>query len=121
VGTGVECSGAGLEGGETRDRGCKTVAGEGSDMFTAMKDGGKREMACLGLSWGELGWMGSVQNAGGGQGVFIGVDGIVGDTGEVCCTDSTEMACLQGVWGKLSRWSRAWGCFGGSGVVLHCS
>lgn len=99
VGTGVEHSGAGLKGGETRDRGHKTVAGGGSDTSTAVKDGGNREMAHLGSSWGELG---SVQDAGGGQGVFTGVDSVIGDAGEVCHTDGTETAHLQGVWGKLS-------------------
>jgi hypothetical protein len=114
VGTGVERSSAGLEGGETRDRGRKTVAGGGSDTSTAVKDGGNREMA-------RLGWMGGVQDAGVGQGVFTGVDGVIGDTGEVCHTDGAETARLRGVWSKLSGWNRAWGCFGGSGVVLRRS
>jgi hypothetical protein len=90
VGTGVERSGAGLEGGDTRDRGRKTVAGGGSDTSTAVKDGGNGEMA-------RLGWMGGVQDAGVGQGVFTGVDGVVGGTGEVCHTDGAETARLWGV------------------------
>jgi hypothetical protein len=48
VGTGVEHSGAGLEGGETRDGGRKTAAQGDSDMSTAVKDGGSGETACLG-------------------------------------------------------------------------
>jgi hypothetical protein len=64
VGTGVEHSGAGLKGGETRDRGCKTAAQGDSDMSTAVKDGGSGETACLGLGWGELGHMGSERGRG---------------------------------------------------------
>ena len=55
VGTGVEHSGAGLEGGETRDGGRKTAAKGGSDMSMAVKDGGDKVTARLGPGWGELG------------------------------------------------------------------
>lgn len=41
---------------------------------------------------------------GGGQGVFTGVDSVVGDAGGVYHSNNAEMACLQEVWGKLGGW-----------------
>jgi hypothetical protein len=69
VDTYVERGGTGLEGGETRDGGRKTVRGGGSDISAAVKDGGNDETARLGLSWGELEQMGCVQGADDGPGV----------------------------------------------------
>jgi hypothetical protein len=71
VGTGVEHSGAGLEGGETRDGGRKTAAQGDSDMSTAVKDGGAEKR----LVWGraEVSW--GVWAVRGGRGVNGGVPG----------------------------------------------
>jgi hypothetical protein len=44
---------------------------------------GGRETARLGLGRDELRWMGDVQGARGGPGVFVGIDVLVGDDGRV--------------------------------------
>ena len=53
--------------------------GGSSDVLVAMKDGGDDETACLGLRWGEQGWMGSEEWMGGEPGASVGVDGIISD------------------------------------------
>lgn len=55
AGTGVELSGIRLEGGETRDGGCRTGPGGSSDMVAAMGDGGTTKQLVYGgcgVSWG---------------------------------------------------------------------
>ena len=58
VGTGVECGGTELEGGEASDRGSKTAAGGDSDMSAVVEDGGNGKTACLRPGWGGLGYKG---------------------------------------------------------------
>jgi hypothetical protein len=51
--------------------------------------------------------MGGGQGSGGGQGVFTGVDGVVGDAGGVYHTGGGETARSRGVWGSLVSTRRA--------------
>jgi hypothetical protein len=44
---------------------------------------GGHETARRGLGRDELKWMGGVQGAGGGPGVFVGIDDVIGDDGGV--------------------------------------
>jgi hypothetical protein len=81
--TGVELGGIGLEGGETRDGGCKTGSGGSSDMVAAMEDGGDDEKARLGPSWGEFGCTRGDGVADGERGVSAVVDGVVNDVAVV--------------------------------------
>lgn len=83
AGTGVELSGIRLEGGETRDGGCRTGPGGSSDMVAAVGDGGDDETARLRGLWGELGCMGGDGGLDSEQVVSKGVDGVASDTAGV--------------------------------------
>jgi hypothetical protein len=71
------------------------------------------ETARLGLSRGELRWTGD------GQGVFTGIDGVIGDDGGVWDMGGSETARLQGSWGELGSWKAFWGRSGASRCVLR--
>jgi hypothetical protein len=94
VDTYVDHGGTGLEGGETRDGGRKTVGGGGSDISAAVKGPGDGETACLGPSRGGRGRINGERRA------SAGADGVVGDAGGVYQTGDAETARLRGGWGK---------------------
>lgn len=56
-----------------------------------------------------------------GQGVFTGIDGVIGDAGRVYHMDDTKMVHLWGVWGEQGGWDTLWGCSGESRCMSHCS
>jgi hypothetical protein len=67
-----------------KSHGCKLGAmGNVAVSSAQSKCMGGHEMAHLGLGRGELRWMGDVQGARGGPGVFVGIDVVIGDNGGV--------------------------------------
>jgi hypothetical protein len=64
--------------------GCKLGAmGNVAVSSAQSKHVGGRETACLGLGRDELRWTGGVWGVGGGPGVFVGIDVVVGDDSRV--------------------------------------
>ena len=57
---------------------------------------GRGETARLWSSLGELGQTGSEGGTGGGQGVFVGIDGVISGMGGVWDAGGGETACFQG-------------------------
>ena len=81
---------------------------------------GRGETARLWSSLGELGQTGSEGGAGGGQGVFIGIDGVVSGAGGVWDAGGGEMVRCWGAWGRLGCVGIKRGCSDGSGGVFRC-
>ena len=120
VDIGVECGGTGLEGGEARDRGCKTGPGGSSGMVAAMEDGGDDETARLWSSWGEFGCTRGDGVADGEQGVSAVVGGVVNNVAVVWDVGGSETSRFWGFWCELGGWNGLWRCSGGFTFVRRC-
>ena len=129
AGTGVKQSGAGLEGGEMRDRVHETVTAGGSDMVAAAKGVEYGKTAHFQGTWGKLGgWDRFWRCPEGSRGAFCCSRAVVCGSKQGRAENSAvvdkcvdhDVASALGVSCSTGSWGTSWGVQGGTGGCRSC-